>query len=234
MTQQQRGSNTRKKLVDAAARLFAERGYNSTSTTDILEAAGVTRGALYHHYTGKEHLKREIAATVVQAQEITLHPPKRKLKVQSCIAMTGIYARALRDSPIHQAISTMSIDGSYPDELPDPWIGPRQAVLKVLQEAKDHGELLETANVEEFAFLLQGAYTGVQVLSDVMTRRRDIEERIGILWRYFVPSLVLPGLLPHLVIPDPLDDVEDLTPVLAEVEFTDPDNDAEGPMDPNN
>ena len=49
-------ADTRRALVRAARRLFARRGYVATSLDDICERAGVTKGALYHHFAGKEDL----------------------------------------------------------------------------------------------------------------------------------------------------------------------------------
>lgn len=43
-------------MVGAARRLFAERGYAAVGTEEIVRAAGVTRGALYHHFAGKREL----------------------------------------------------------------------------------------------------------------------------------------------------------------------------------
>jgi AcrR family transcriptional regulator len=47
---------TRSALVEAARSLFAERGYGAVATEEIVRAAGVTRGALYHHFAGKREL----------------------------------------------------------------------------------------------------------------------------------------------------------------------------------
>jgi AcrR family transcriptional regulator len=47
---------TRAALVEAARELFAERGYAAVSTEEIVRSAGVTRGALYHHFAGKREL----------------------------------------------------------------------------------------------------------------------------------------------------------------------------------
>jgi AcrR family transcriptional regulator len=43
-------------LLDAATRLFAENGYENTSVQEIVAAAGVTKGAMYHYFTAKDDL----------------------------------------------------------------------------------------------------------------------------------------------------------------------------------
>lgn len=55
-TQAERREATRAALIDAGRRLFAERGYEAVSSEEIVTAAGVTRGALYHHFDGKRGL----------------------------------------------------------------------------------------------------------------------------------------------------------------------------------
>jgi AcrR family transcriptional regulator len=47
---------TRARLLDAARRLFAAKGYAAVGTEEVVRAAGVTRGALYHQFSGKEDL----------------------------------------------------------------------------------------------------------------------------------------------------------------------------------
>lgn len=46
-------------IAAAALRLFCERGIRATSIDDIAAAAGVTKGAVYHHFKNKEHLLHE-------------------------------------------------------------------------------------------------------------------------------------------------------------------------------
>ncbi|MGH3495942.1 MAG: TetR/AcrR family transcriptional regulator [Nocardioidaceae bacterium] len=49
-------ASTRKALIDSATRLFSERGYAATSLDEVVAAAKLTKGALYHHYRGKQAL----------------------------------------------------------------------------------------------------------------------------------------------------------------------------------
>jgi AcrR family transcriptional regulator len=59
-TQTERSEATIGELVSAARSLFAERGFAETSIEDIVRAAGVTRGALYHHFADKTELFRAV------------------------------------------------------------------------------------------------------------------------------------------------------------------------------
>jgi AcrR family transcriptional regulator len=67
-TQAERTEATRTALTAAARPLFARRGYAGVGTEEIARAAGVTRGALYHHFDGK----RELFAAVYEQIEIEL------------------------------------------------------------------------------------------------------------------------------------------------------------------
>ncbi|HEY1775424.1 MAG TPA: TetR/AcrR family transcriptional regulator [Solirubrobacteraceae bacterium] len=51
-----RYARRRRDLVDAAAHVFAERGYHATSVASLLEATGLTAGALYHYVEGRDEL----------------------------------------------------------------------------------------------------------------------------------------------------------------------------------
>ena len=53
---QQYSASTKRALVDVAEELFTEHGYAATSLDAIVAGAQVTKGALYHHFSGKQAL----------------------------------------------------------------------------------------------------------------------------------------------------------------------------------
>jgi AcrR family transcriptional regulator len=74
-TQAERSQATREALIAAARPLFAERGYAGVGAEEIVGAAGLTRGALYHHFGGKRglfevvyrRLERELTEKIAEA-----------------------------------------------------------------------------------------------------------------------------------------------------------------------
>lgn len=78
----EKGSTTRAHLIEVATEIFADAGYDETSIETILSRSGVSRGALYHHFDGKESLftavletaEERIANAIVRASKATANP----------------------------------------------------------------------------------------------------------------------------------------------------------------
>lgn len=96
-----RPSKNRDKLLKAARRLFAERGYAETGTEDIVREAGVTRGALYHQFADKRDLFRalleemlpEIGQRLFEETMARIAHDREDLQV-GCRVLLGIYTDA--------------------------------------------------------------------------------------------------------------------------------------------
>ena len=64
-----KSASTRRRLLDAAARLFIARGYDPVSMRDIAAAAHVTKGALYGHFRSKGQLLVEVIRSQLAARD---------------------------------------------------------------------------------------------------------------------------------------------------------------------
>ncbi|HEY1626834.1 MAG TPA: TetR/AcrR family transcriptional regulator [Streptosporangiaceae bacterium] len=85
------GRATREQLIEVATGLFAEHGYEDTSIEAVLRAAGVSRGALYHHFAGKDALFQ----AVVEALEVRVLADLAKLTEAGSDAVTTLQNAAM-------------------------------------------------------------------------------------------------------------------------------------------
>jgi len=76
-TRAEQATATREALIDAARRLWADKGFFATSTAEIVEAAGAgTRGALYHHFADREELFLAVFDAVQEELTTSMAPTK--------------------------------------------------------------------------------------------------------------------------------------------------------------
>ncbi|WP_413710339.1 TetR/AcrR family transcriptional regulator [Rhizobium sp. Rhizsp82] len=80
-TNRERTEQTQQALIAAARRLFVDKGYAETATPDIVSAAGVTRGALYHHFEDKRALFRAVIEQ--EAEKVAEEIESRSADAQS-------------------------------------------------------------------------------------------------------------------------------------------------------
>lgn len=81
----ERSDATRTALIEAGRRLFVEKSYAETSTPDLVAEAGLTRGALYHHFAHKQALFRAVveAESAAVAKEIECAAPVGLMPVEA-------------------------------------------------------------------------------------------------------------------------------------------------------
>lgn len=201
MARQERAIRTRQAILVAAAEVFDEVGYEAATISDVLQRSGVTKGALYFHFASKE----ELAQAVLAAQVTSLpRVPEQDLKLQESLDEALLLAHLLMrgtGDPIVQGSVRLTVDqGSPKDHLNrrvpmQAWTEHTQAVF---EEARRRGEILPHADVSALARLFVGGFTGVQVLSRIMTEREDLAERVADLYRHLMPSVAVPAVLVRL------------------------------------
>lgn len=93
---------TRGALVSAARSLFTERGYAATSTNEIADRAGVTRGALYHHFAAKDDLCRAVFEQL--EAEVAEHVAREALAGPDPLEQLRLGCRAFLDACLDPAV----------------------------------------------------------------------------------------------------------------------------------
>jgi AcrR family transcriptional regulator len=124
-TQAERSEATQTALLDAGRRLFATKGYSHSGREEIVAAAGVTRGALQHHFGDKQALFRAVYEAIEQ----------------EVVADIAIAAMAVGDDPVEQLRAGCH---AYLDAVLDPAVqricaidGPAVLPEDVRQEITD-------------------------------------------------------------------------------------------------
>ena len=112
-----RADNRLPLILDAAARLFAEKGYGATSMRDISGAVGSLHGSLYYHFASKDELLVEVYAEGVRRIKAALAPalaqpgdPWQRLENVCAAHLVGL----LEDSDYGQVVIRVR-----PDDAPE-------------------------------------------------------------------------------------------------------------------
>lgn len=201
MLQQARAVETRATIISGAANVFQTKGYLGTSMTDICAFAGVTKGALYFHFTSKE----DIALAVIAAQHeasISIVNSLRSADIsglEALLIMSVELAKQIMNDPVVSAGIRLTMEAA---NFSVPVISPYTDWITVCEEflrrAINDGDVSPTENVETIAHFIIPAFTGVQLVSDVLTYRQDLFRRIEEMWSVLLPALVPAARLPLL------------------------------------
>lgn len=107
-SQSERREETRARLVAAARTCFVEDGYEAAALDRILALAGVSKGALYHHFASKEDLFAAVfdavsRETIARAREVKARTAFGRLVAAACAWLEAIEAPAARAIMLEEA-----------------------------------------------------------------------------------------------------------------------------------
>ena len=153
---------TRNQILDAAERVFSERGVSRTSLTDIAEAASVTRGAIYWHFKDKAELFCEMVARVTMPMEhapCQIDPASTDDPLAGLRAMlVGILERTSGDAQGRRVFHIVFHKCEYVDEMKpvrsrfsEMRAGCRARIENGLKAAVKAGQLPKGLNVQRKA-----------------------------------------------------------------------------------
>lgn len=188
-TQAERSAATQQALIEAARRLWGERGYAEVSTPEIAEAAGVTRGAMYHQYADKAALFRAVIEAmdqeIIERLQASVAAAQPKTPADTMHAMAEAWLDIAVEPEVRQLMlqDAPSVIGwaEYRE------MSQRNAVEsaeELLQAAIDAGQLrpqplrplalVLLGALDEAAMYLAGAEDPAQAREDVRAVVRDL------------------------------------------------------------
>lgn len=194
MAQQERAIRTRRAVIEGAAGVFAERGYAAATMAEILERAGVTKGALYFHFDSKEALARG----VIEAQVDPARWAPRDLRLQEWVDIGMTLAHRIPRDVILLAGIRLSADMQGRARFGSAWPAWAGLIAKLVTEAKERGEALPHVNPEETAQCFVGAWIGTQTMSEAESGWKDLHQRISVLYNHVLPAVATPAALIRL------------------------------------
>jgi len=166
---QQRALETRERIIDAAARAFARRGYGQATVNDIAAEAGISMGALYHHFASKEELFRAILDEHLRRELAELSGLRPAASVREVI-------ERLVDFQVDHLQSEHQLDRLFMElwalAVREDWArGPvagsfrfaRDLLAGMLRVARDVGVVRPDLDIEAAAVLLEAVFIGISV-----------------------------------------------------------------------
>ncbi|MFG2601675.1 ScbR family autoregulator-binding transcription factor [Streptomyces sp. NPDC048462] len=192
---QARSQRTRQRLVHAGAEMFNRNGYANATLGQIAVAAGMTKGALYFHFSSKDGLadavqergRAMLQGFVTERWEAGVPP------VQMLIDMTHWLARTLHDDPVIRASFRITNEcaGRQPPvtDFHQDWI---TEVLRLLDQAREAGALRARATGNGPATLLSATVCGIGVLAGTGMPFPLLSDRVAALWEPLLSALVPP------------------------------------------
>ncbi|MGW3008072.1 ScbR family autoregulator-binding transcription factor [Streptomyces sp. NPDC001219] len=195
MAQQDRAIRTRRVILEAAASVFDEQGYDRATIAEVLERAGVTKGALYFHFASKEQL----ALAVIEEQVVDIAVEPQTIKLQEFVDSGQVLAFRLRSDPIQRGAARLAVEqGSNHLDRKQSMLSWTRFVESLLNDARSRGEILESVVVQETAELFVGAFAGLQMMSQALTNRADLSRRLTVFFEHTLPSVAVPAILAKL------------------------------------
>lgn len=139
-----RGDALRDQVLDTALKLFSERGYFRTSIHDIRRTAGVSIGAIYHHFQNKEMLAKSLYDRLVTRMEtaiIVACAGESGCPARCRAIVAGLFELTEQEPRMMQFVLLAQHREFLPQEPPICSSQPFQIMRQVVEEGMAQGEV---------------------------------------------------------------------------------------------
>jgi AcrR family transcriptional regulator len=172
---------TRGQLVAVARQRFTEQGYGATSIEDIVQRAGVAKGALYHHFSGKDALFRAVYEAVLNdvVSAVTSAANAEQDPWSSVRAGLAAFLDACLDPAFRRIVILESVS-VLPPEVREAEIGQVELpMLRSVLTPLAAGETLPGVAIDPLVYISLGGLYGAALFiaraADPSAARRDVD-----------------------------------------------------------
>lgn len=180
-SRQERATRTRELVLTVAAEEFWERGLWGARVDRILERAQLTKGALYHHFPGKEDLAKELVRVETEGWRTEL---AARAESSGLVAFREVcrvvIVRLLGDVRARAALRVfpeLRDSGGDAADVPDPVLAWREAIARSLEEAVRDGEVDAELRVRHTSVMTAAFLYGAALTPDPLLAQLDAEAR---------------------------------------------------------
>lgn len=200
MARQVRAEVTRASVLLAAADVFLRLGYANAGLNEIIEQSGVTKGALYFHFSSKEDLARGVIDEGQQrlAAGVSSVSDGPTPALEALVALSYVAIEAASSDPIVAAMLRLHHEiGDYQGTDGNVAASWQKEFERLVTRAVDEGDMLaeDDASTSVLATFLLGSLLGAQILASATEAFDELPRRMERVWYFILPGLVEPSKL---------------------------------------
>jgi len=201
LTRERRRELTRTALIEAAADLFAHRGFNGTSLEEIAHTAGFTRGAIYKNFRSKEEILMAVVEWNVELQLAAYADVLEGMSVttlERASAAADVWARFFTRDP-ELALLDLELrlhalrNPEFRPRLVEWDLRWRDRIASFAQEQLKAAGLTLTISPTDFAAFTLAAVEGLSVAASVHAEERERYDRLVAFFFQLLSGVVTPA-----------------------------------------
>ncbi|MFW6163576.1 MAG: TetR family transcriptional regulator C-terminal domain-containing protein [Planctomycetota bacterium] len=194
---------TREALIDAACEEIRRKGFQAASLSEILAAAGMTKGALYHHFADKhalgyavleERLAEPVGREWVEPLSEAEDPIDALVGIIGrAVAALDDEAIALGDPLLALAAEMSALDEGFRTRINDVYMRWYQAIVLALVAGQDAGHVRSDVDAAATAIFIVGSLAGARTMAQHARSRELLGTCIDALLDYLETLRAQPG-----------------------------------------
>jgi AcrR family transcriptional regulator len=192
-SQSERGLETRRRILDTAAGVFAERGYLGTSLNELIKETGLAKGGFYFHFASKEALA---LACLQDRQEqwigkVMAAAMQHERAIEQLASIPYTLCDVYDQDPAFHCVGKLSMElmENFPELAPQvrpamtAWV---RLTSELIRRAQSEGDVRPELDPDTMAEVAVAGVVGVQEMANCLSAGQDFRRRI----EAFVPFLL--------------------------------------------